>query len=135
MGESLRLEPAGSDAQATPTAAASFAAYFEQEKAGLYSALCLVTRNRQEAQDLTQDAFIRLLERWDRVGTLADPRGYLYRTAMNAFRRGARRALGAPASRRGPHGPPRVPLRGGRVDARHPRLDAPACTSREPTRT
>ena len=54
-----------------------------------------MTRNRHEAEDLTQEAFIRLLERWDRVGTLAiaDPRSYLYRTAMNAFRLRYRRTL------------------------------------------
>jgi RNA polymerase sigma-70 factor (ECF subfamily) len=95
MGESVRLELTGSDAQAAPSVAMSFEAFFEQEKAGLYSALCLVTRNRHEAEDLTQEAFIRLLERWEHVGTLADPRGYLYRTAMNAFRRRYRRTLAA----------------------------------------
>jgi RNA polymerase sigma-70 factor (ECF subfamily) len=94
MGESVRLELTGSDARAVPSVDMSFEAFFEQEKAGLYSALCLVTRNRSEAEELTQDAFIRLLERWETWGPWPTP-GYLYRTAMNAFRRRYRRTLAA----------------------------------------
>ena len=52
-----------------------------------------MTRNRHEAEDLTQEAFIRVLERWDRVVAVDDPHGYLYRTAMNVFRRHYGRAL------------------------------------------
>ena len=77
----------------TAPATASFEDFFEEEKDGLYGALCLVTRNRHEAEELTQDAFVRVLEHWDRVGAMEDPRGYLYRTAMNAFRRRYRRSL------------------------------------------
>jgi RNA polymerase sigma factor (sigma-70 family) len=96
MNDPLRLVE--TSAQADPH---SFEEFFEQEKAGLYSALCLVTRNRHEAEELTQDAFVRVLEHWDRIGSMSDPRGYLYRTAMNAFRSryrrtvlGAKRTLG-----------------------------------------
>jgi RNA polymerase sigma factor (sigma-70 family) len=42
-----------------------------------------------------QDAFLRLWERWDRVASLSDPVGYLYRTAMNVFRSRVRRAKAA----------------------------------------
>jgi hypothetical protein len=28
--------------------------------------LCLITRNRHEAEEIMQDAFLSLLERWDR---------------------------------------------------------------------
>src|SRR5215831_16496515 len=71
----------------------SFDGFFEQERDQLYRALWLVTRNRFEAEELTQEAFVRVLERWDRVSSMQDPRGYLYRTAMNAFRSGYRRSL------------------------------------------
>ena len=77
----------------TEGAAVQFEAFFEAEKDQLYRALCLVTRNRHEAEDLTQEAFIRVLERWDRVAQIEDPHGYLYRTAMNVFRRRYGRAL------------------------------------------
>ena len=39
-----------------------------------------------------QDAFLRLWQRWDRVGNGPDPTAYLYRTAMNLWRSRLRRA-------------------------------------------
>jgi RNA polymerase sigma factor (sigma-70 family) len=71
----------------------SFEEFFEAEKAGLYGALCLVTRNRFEAEELVQEAFVRVLGRWNRVKSMVDPRSYLYRTAMNAFRSRYRRSM------------------------------------------
>src|SRR4029077_4914837 len=70
-----------------------FADFFEREKVRLFRALCLVTREPGLAEELTQDAFVNVLERWDQVGALEDPTGYLYRTAMNIFRSWHRRAL------------------------------------------
>lgn len=72
--------------------AISFEDLYREEHERLYRALCLVTRNRHEAEDLVQEAFLRVLERWERPGAIGDPVGYLYRTAMNAFRSGYRRA-------------------------------------------
>lgn len=70
----------------------SFEAFFEAEHDRLFRALCLITGNRHEAEEVMQDAFLSLWERWDRVGSLEDPVGYLYRTAMNGFRKRYRRA-------------------------------------------
>jgi RNA polymerase sigma-70 factor (ECF subfamily) len=39
-----------------------------------------------------QDAFLQVWERWERIGAMDDPVGYLYRTAMNLFRKRYRRA-------------------------------------------
>ena len=72
--------------------AASFEGFFEAERDSLYRTLWLVTRNRFEAEELTQEAFVRVLERWERVSAMEEPRRYLYRTAMNAFRTGYARA-------------------------------------------
>jgi RNA polymerase sigma-70 factor (ECF subfamily) len=69
-----------------------FEAFFRTEHAALFRALWLVTRNRHEAEEVMQDAFLRLWERWPRVSRLPDPTGYLYRTAMNVFRSRLRRA-------------------------------------------
>lgn len=69
-----------------------FEAFFEREKERLFQALCLVTRNRFEAEELAQDAFLSVYEHWDRVAEMDDPTGYLYRTAMNAFRSWHRRS-------------------------------------------
>src|ERR1044071_9292533 len=46
-----------------------------------------------QAEELMQDAFLGLWQRWDRVGAMDDPVGYLYRTAMNLFRKRSRRAM------------------------------------------
>ena len=88
MNDPLRLVESS-----TAGATRSFEDFFEREKPGLYRALCLVTRNRHEAEEQTQDAFVRVLERWDRVGSMEDPRGYLYRTAMNGVRSRYRRTV------------------------------------------
>jgi RNA polymerase sigma-70 factor (ECF subfamily) len=66
-----------------------FEAFFLEHHESLLRALWLVTRNRHEAEEITQDAFLRLLERWRAV---RDPEAYLYRTAMNVFRSRLRRA-------------------------------------------
>jgi RNA polymerase sigma-70 factor (ECF subfamily) len=87
MSEIARFEAVGHEADIVVSPPLSFEAFFQAEKEQLYRALCLVTRNRNEAEDLTQEAFVRVLERWDRVAELQDPHGYLYRTAMNGFRR------------------------------------------------
>ena len=69
-----------------------FESFFLGHHLRLFRALWLMTRNRHEAEEVMQDAFLRVWERWDRVATPPDPEGYLYRTAMNAFRSRARRA-------------------------------------------
>jgi len=84
---------AASDAPAATSLAASFEAFFGQQREDLFRAPWLVTRSSYEAEELTQDAFVRVLERWDRVSSMDDPRGYLYRTAMNAFRSSFARAV------------------------------------------
>jgi RNA polymerase sigma-70 factor (ECF subfamily) len=72
----------------TPT----FEMFFEDEKQRLLRILCVITGSRGEAEDLAQEAFTRLFERWETVATMEDPAGYLHRTAMNLFRNQARRA-------------------------------------------
>lgn len=70
----------------------SFEDFFEAESPVLFRRLCLITGNRHEAEEVLQDAFLSLFERWDRVRAMQDPTGYLYRTAFNAFRKRFRRA-------------------------------------------
>jgi len=70
----------------------AFEAFFEENRMRLFGALCLVTGNRHEAEEIAQDAFLKVWERWDRVAGLEDPAGYLFRAAMNVFRNRARRA-------------------------------------------
>jgi len=72
--------------------AGDFESFFRAHNVALFRALWLVTRNRAEAEEIMQDAFLRIWERWPRVSGLPDPTGYLYRTAMNVFRSRVRRA-------------------------------------------
>lgn len=76
----------------------SFEGFFEEHHRRLFAGLCLVTGSREEAEELMQEAFLRVWQRWDRVSLMEQPGGYLYRTAMNLFRKRTRRA--AVAARR-----------------------------------
>ena len=71
----------------------SFEDLFRSERTRLFRALCVLTGNRAEAEDLAQDAFVRVWSTWDRVGAMDDPTGYLYRTAMNGARSRYRRSV------------------------------------------
>src|SRR5262245_34955415 len=72
--------------------AASFEAFFEAQTDTLFRRLCLVTGNRAEAEEIAQDAFLKVWERWDRLEEIDAKVGYLYRVAMNVFRNRYRRA-------------------------------------------
>jgi RNA polymerase sigma factor (sigma-70 family) len=71
----------------------SFEELFHEERTRLFRALCVLTGNRAEAEDLAQDAFVRVWSTWDRVRAMDDPTGYLYRTAMNGARSRYRRSV------------------------------------------
>jgi RNA polymerase sigma-70 factor, ECF subfamily len=68
-----------------------FRDFYEQERERLGRAMYLISGDLGEAEDLVQDAFVRVYERWDRVGGMESPVGYLYRTAMNLHRGRLRR--------------------------------------------
>jgi len=87
--------------RAAPTAlpgAASpqrFEDFFESWHRPLYRALWLMTRNRHEAEEVMQDAFLKVWERWDRVAAMESPEGYLFQTATNLYRSRLRRMVAA----------------------------------------
>ena len=91
IGRSLE----GPDAQAMEAAVAEapqrFEEFFGAEHARLFGALCFMTGDRHEAEEIMQDAFLRMWERWDEV-RIDDPSAYLFRTAMNVFRNRYRRS-------------------------------------------
>ena len=45
------------------------------------------------AEEVAQEALVRIWERWEQIGGLEDPAGYLHRTAFNVFRSRRRRAM------------------------------------------
>ena len=75
------------DEQATESPQ-TFEDLFAHQHQRLFRALYLIVGNSQEAEELMQDAFLRVLERWDRID---NPAGYLYRSALNATRSRFRR--------------------------------------------
>jgi len=78
------------DSRVEPTPIA-FEAFFHEEHGRFLRALYLVTGNPHEAEELAQDSFIVVWERWDRVSQMENPTGYLYRAALNKYRSRLRR--------------------------------------------
>jgi RNA polymerase sigma factor (sigma-70 family) len=72
-----------------------FDEFFEDEHERLFKSLYFVTGNRHDAEELMQDAFMRLWERWDQIDRISDPTSYLFRVALNGFRMRRRRAATA----------------------------------------
>jgi RNA polymerase sigma factor (sigma-70 family) len=75
--------------------AQNFEWFFEANERPLFGTLCLVTGDRWEAEELVQEAFLKVWERWETVKAMNDPAGYLYRTAFNLFWNRMRSALRA----------------------------------------
>ena len=69
-----------------------FSVFFAEEHRGLFKALYFVTGNRADAQELMQEAFLTMWERWDTIDRIDDPTGYLFRVALNGFRMRVRAA-------------------------------------------
>ena len=69
----------------------SFEDFFELEQERLLRLLWVVTGSLQEAEDIVQDAFLRVWERWSTVSSMESPAGYLHNAAMNIFRNRYRR--------------------------------------------
>jgi RNA polymerase sigma factor (sigma-70 family) len=70
----------------------TFEDFFHAEKDQLIRVMRVITGSRMEAEDITQEAFVRLFERWESVSKMDNPEGYLHRVAMNQFRSRYRRA-------------------------------------------
>jgi RNA polymerase sigma-70 factor (ECF subfamily) len=84
--------PNPEETELTLAGAVPFEEFFENEHARLFGALSVMTGDRSEAEEIMQDAFLNLWERWPRVSTMDSPVGFLYRTAMNLYRKRLRRA-------------------------------------------
>jgi RNA polymerase sigma factor (sigma-70 family) len=68
-----------------------FEEFFRAQYPTLCRALVLLTGDGLEAQDLAQEALVRVYERWERVGEMGSPGGYLYRVALNLQRKRVKR--------------------------------------------
>jgi RNA polymerase sigma factor (sigma-70 family) len=76
----------------------SFDELFLDQHDRLYRALYFVTGSREDAEELMQDAFVKLWERWASISEIDDPVAWLFRVSLNGFRMRKRRA--AVAARR-----------------------------------
>ena len=48
-------------------ASVTFERFYDAERARLFQALVVITGNRSEAEDISQEAFLRTWERWERI--------------------------------------------------------------------
>jgi RNA polymerase sigma-70 factor (ECF subfamily) len=69
-----------------------FEAFFVANHADVFASFRLLARDASEAEEIAQEAFLRVWQRWERVAAMERPEGYLYRTAMNVWRSRRRRA-------------------------------------------
>ena len=89
------MAQAGGSETLDVTETLGFEEFFLRERARLLGSMVLVVASVHDAEEIVQEAFVRLWERWDRVGAMEDPTGYLYRTAFNVQRSAYRRAVRA----------------------------------------
>ena len=84
---------AKADPNVAPTEEPAFERFFHDEYTRLCRALYLVTGDTGEAEDIAQEAMVRVFERWGNVSRAASPVDYLYRVALNVHRSRLRRHL------------------------------------------
>lgn len=60
--------------------------YMDTYGKDLYSFCCCVTRNRQEADDLYQDTFLKVYEMGEKLEITTNPKSYLMGGAYNLYR-------------------------------------------------
>jgi RNA polymerase sigma-70 factor (ECF subfamily) len=84
--ESSAMGSSGALEEVTAVTVLSFEEFFQTEHVRLARALYLLTGSAAEADELTQEAMVRVYERWDRVRQMGSPQGYLFRTALNLHR-------------------------------------------------
>lgn len=80
------MGPSGAVEEVTAVTPVRFEEFFQTEHVRLARALYLLTGSTAEADELTQEAMVRVYERWDRVRQMDSPQGYLFRTALNLHR-------------------------------------------------
>jgi len=59
---------------------------FAREYERLVRALTLIAGNREDAADAVQEAFVRLVSRWEQISAYEDPAGWVRRVALNRVR-------------------------------------------------
>ena len=76
----------------TVAAIGSFDGWYRAEHPRLLGLLTVVAADADVAREITSEAFVRALERWDRVSEMTSPSAWTYRVGVNLLRRRLRRA-------------------------------------------
>jgi RNA polymerase sigma-70 factor, ECF subfamily len=76
----------------TMVAGGSFDGWYRAEHPRLLGLLTVVAGDADVAREVTSEAFVRALERWDRVAEMASPAAWTYQVGVNLLRRRLRRA-------------------------------------------
>jgi RNA polymerase sigma-70 factor (ECF subfamily) len=76
------IEPTGLSVVPEVVEASAFEEFFLAQHERLFQALYLLTGDRYEADDLAQEALLRAYERWDRIGVMDSPDGYVFRGGL-----------------------------------------------------
>ncbi len=71
-------------AQSLPTPSANLEGIFQQHHGRIFGAAYRITGTAQDAEDVLQTVFLRLLRRQDEVDLSPSPASYLHRAAVNA---------------------------------------------------
>ncbi|MBA2497403.1 MAG: hypothetical protein H0V33_09980 [Acidimicrobiia bacterium] len=74
-----------------------FEPWYRAEHPRLVVSLALACGRMDLAAEAVDEAFVRALERWDRVSAMASPTGWTYRVALNCLRRRERSCAGTAA--------------------------------------
>jgi RNA polymerase sigma-70 factor (ECF subfamily) len=77
----------------------AFERFYTNEAKAVFTAVYLMCRDRQLAEDATQEAFARALERWARLEPQPWAAGWVVTTALNVARRSLRRHWAWPIAR------------------------------------
>jgi RNA polymerase sigma-70 factor (ECF subfamily) len=70
----------------------SFDGWYRSEHPRVLALLTVAAGDPDIGSEITSEAFVRALERWDRVGEMDSPAAWTYRVGMNLLRRRLRRA-------------------------------------------
>jgi RNA polymerase sigma-70 factor (ECF subfamily) len=65
----------------------NFDAFYIANFSRICGAMTLLTKDQYAAQEVTQDAFLKAYERWNRVSSGDNPEAWVYKTAYNLTRR------------------------------------------------
>jgi RNA polymerase sigma factor (sigma-70 family) len=78
---------------ATAELGSTFENFYLRERDGLTRSMYLLTGSAADAEELVQEAMLRIYERWSRVRRMSSPSAYLYTTALNLQRSRLRRLV------------------------------------------